>query len=162
MVGGVTFSATPAIVKPKIHYFIAKGSAPWYSSYWKDKKLVTNVDESVSDQATVTCEAITDMYNMFFSLSNLASIDLSNFDTSKVTNMGGMFGLCSNLTLLDLSGFDTSKVTNMSFMFYSCSNLTTIKGIIDMKSCKSYHNMFDGCTNLKDVNIINPPSDLRC
>ena len=159
MGGGVTISASPAIIIPKIHYYIAKGSSPWYSSYWKDKKLVTNVDESISGQATVTCEAITDMYYMFFSLSNLTSIDLSNFDTSNVTVMANMFALCPNLTTIDLSGFDTSKVTNMSFMFYNCSNLTTIKGAIDMKHCESYHNMFDGCTKLKDVNIINPPAN---
>ena len=160
MGGGVTISVSPAIIAPKIHYFIVKGSAPWYSSYWKDKKLVTNVDESVSGQATVTCEAITDMYYMFFNLSNLTSIDLSNFDTSNVTVMQSMFAFCPNLTTIDLSGFDTSKVTNMSFMFYNCSNLTTIKGTIDMEHCGSYHNMFDGCTKLKDVNIINPPADL--
>ncbi len=160
MGGGVTFSVSPAIIAPKIHYFIVKGSAPWYSSYWKDKKLVTNVNESVSGQATVTCEAITDMLYMFFNLSNLTSIDLSNFDTSNVTVMQSMFALCPNLTTIDLSGFDTSKVTNMSFMFYNCSNLTTIKGTIDMEHCRSYHNMFDGCTKLKDVNIINPPADL--
>lgn len=28
MGGGVVFSASPAIIIPKIHYFIAKGSAP--------------------------------------------------------------------------------------------------------------------------------------
>ena len=160
MGGGVTISASPAIIAPKIHYFIVKGEVPWYSSYWKDKKLVTNIDESVSGQATVTCNTITDMYYMFFNLSNIASIDLSNFDTSNVTNMADMFALCPNLTTIDLSGFDTSKVTNMSFMFYNCSNLTTIKGTIDMTHCVSYHNMFDGCTKLKDVNIKNPPADL--
>ena len=96
---------------------------------------------------------------MFSNLPNLTQIDLSNFDTSNITFMPDMFGLCPNLTTIDLSGFDTSKVTNMSFMFYNCSNLTTIKGAIDMKHCESYHNMFDGCTKLKDVNIINPPAN---
>lgn len=75
--------------------------------------------------------------------------------------MADMFSLCSNLVTIDLSGFDTSKVTNMNFMFYNCSNLTTIKGIIDMKNCKNYYNMFDGCTNLKDVNIMNPPANFN-
>nr|DAG40454.1 MAG TPA: protein of unknown function DUF285 [Caudoviricetes sp.] len=75
-------------------------------------------------------------------------------------DMSWMFAWCTNLTTIDLSGFDTSKVTNMGRMFYHCYNLTTIKGTIDMEHCGNYHNMFDGCTKLKDVNIINPPADL--
>lgn len=68
-----------------------------------------------------------------------------------------MFGSCSNLISLNVSNFDTSKVYNMSYMFYNCSNLTSIKGIIDMKSCRDYHGMFKNCTKLTGVKIKNPP-----
>ena len=85
-------------------------------------------------------------------------LDVSNLDTSKLTNMGYMFSDCSNLTTLDLSNFDTSKVTDMSDMFRSCYNLTTIKGVIDMKSCANYKDMFDRCPKLRDVKIKNPPA----
>ena len=44
-------------------------------------------------------------------------------------------------------------------MFINCSNLTTIKGVIDMKSCKYfYEDMFHNCPKLRDVKIKNPPS----
>ena len=54
---------------------------------------------------------------MFSGMSNLTTLDLSNFDTSKVTDMCYMFSGMSKLTTLDLSSFDTSKVTDMSSMF---------------------------------------------
>ena len=59
-------------------------------------------------------------------MSNLATLNLSNFDTSQVTNMSYMFAGVSNLATLNLSNFDTSKVTNMGYMFAGMRNLTTL------------------------------------
>ena len=174
-------NATPAA---KAQIYVAKGSTPWYYSNWKDKTHVVNVDESTSGQATVTCDGkVTNMNHMFYFCSNLTSLDLSNFDTSKVTdmaymfnscrslttldssnfntskvtNMYAMFEYCSSLTSLDLSNFDTSKVKDMGYMFRYCSSLTSIKGMIDLKSCESYVDMFYNCSKLRDVKIKNPP-----
>ena len=61
---------------------------------------------------------VTNMRYMFNGMSNLTTLDLSNFDTSKVTDMQSMFNHMSNLTTLDLSNFNTSKVTDMNYMFY--------------------------------------------
>ena len=72
--------------------------------------------------------------------------------------MNYMFLWCHDITSLDLSSFNTSNVTEMSEMFSSCYNLTTIKGVIDMKSCTKYTDMFKGCTKLKGVKIKNPPA----
>ena len=44
-------------------------------------------------------------------------------------------------------------------MFNNCYNLTTIKGVIDMKSCTDYKDMFNNCTKLSGVKIKNPPTD---
>ena len=173
-------------IKPKPQVFVAKGCfSPWYSSeYWRDKYHVTNIDESIPCQATVTCKGVTDMSSMFNTCSKLTSIDLSNFDTSKVVDMSwmldycdkltsidlsnfdtsnvyttyAMFSECHSLTSLDLSSFDTSKVINMSYMFDSCPRLTTIKGVIDMKSCEYCGNMFTNCPKLTGVRIKNPPA----
>ena len=98
---------------------------------------------------------------MFSKCTSLASLDVTNFDTSKVEDMGYMFYNCSKLTSLDLSNFDTSNVENMLSIFDGCSNLTTIKGVIDMKSCKWYSDMFMNCTKLKGVKIKNPPADFE-
>ena len=58
-----------------------------------------------------------DSGEMFLAMSNLTSLDLSDFDTSQVTRMDYMFYGMSSLTTLDLSNFDTSNVTRMPFMF---------------------------------------------
>ena len=203
----MTINANPA---SKAQIYIAKGSAPWYYSKWIDASHIIKTDETISGQATVTCEGvtsmnsmfedchsltslnlsnfdtskITDMNHMFYSCRNLtlldisnfntskvtdmaymfnycrslASIDVSSFNTSNVTNMYAMFEYCSNLTSLDLSNFDTSNATDMGYMFRYCSSLTSIKGMIDMKHCESYVDMFYDCPKLRDVKIKNPPS----
>lgn len=167
----------------KSQIFIVKGSNPWFSARWVDKDKVISIDESISGQATVTCEGVTNMNSMFDTCINLSSIDLSTFDTTDVTNMGDMFNSCLNLTSLDLSNFDTSSVWNMKRMFYNCPYITsldissfntsnvidmgdmfafciklaTIKGIIDMKSCKKCTYIFYQCPKLTDIIVKNPP-----
>lgn len=171
----------------KEQVYVAKGNAPWYSKYWLDGHHVINIDEHVSDQATVTCDGsastktmfavccdltsidlssfdtseVTTMGHMFEECNGLTKLNLSNFDTSKVTDMRWMFNNCCNLTTLDLSSFDTSKVKYMNAMFWGCTSLTTIKGVIDMKSCEYYGCMFLNCFKLKDVKIKNPPPDFE-
>ena len=104
---------------------------------------------------------VTNMSFMFFNCHGLTSLDLSSFNTSNVDDMECMFGDCTSITALDLSNFDTSKVKNMSYMFKNCYNLTTIKGVIDMKSCKWCTDMFKNCPKLKDVKIKNPPTEFN-
>ena len=67
-----------------------------------------------------------DARSMFYWMSNLTSLDLSNFDTSKVTNMQGVFEHMRNLTALNLSNFNTSKVTDMNSMFHDMFKLTSL------------------------------------
>ena len=196
----------------KSQVFVAKSdklSNPWYNNIWKEKDKVAKADKFVIDQ--VTCKDVTDMRWMFQDCSDLISLDLSAFDTSKVTDMHSMFQGCHNLTSLDISNFNTSNVRDMSIMFYGCSsltsldlssfdtsnvtemmgmfydcsslttldlssfdtsnvitmwrmfcncyNLTTIKGVIDMKSCTGYMNIFNNCTKLSGIKIKNPPAD---
>ena len=113
------------------------------------------------DLSNFDTSKVDDMSYMFSDCENLITLDLSSFDTSNVTAMHNMFDSCSKLTSVDISNFDTSNVTKMWKMFYGCSNLTTIKGIIDMKSCEDYEDMFYNCPKLKDVKIKNPPADFE-
>ena len=114
---------------------------------------LTNLDVSNWDTSSVT-----NMSNMFAECNSLTTLDVSNWNTTNVTNMSGMFEFCNALTTLDTSDWDTSNVTNMRYMFRYCSSLTTITGVIDMKSCNSYDNMFTGCSKLTGVKIKNPPA----
>ena len=78
------------------------------------------------DLSNFDTSKVTNMQGMFEHMSNLTTLNLSNFNTSNVTDMGGMFRGMSNLTTLNLSGFNTSNVTNMGFMFFSMHSLTTL------------------------------------
>ena len=69
---------------------------------------------------------VTNMSHMFSECTVLASLDFSKFNTENVKEMISMFYSCGNLTSLDLSNFNTAKVMNMSYMFNKCSGLQTI------------------------------------
>ena len=99
----------------------------------------------------------------------IPNVNLTSFVVDNVTDMSNMFKNCftifsiagsisSSNKLLNISGWNTSNVKNFSNMFYGDKYLTTIKGVIDMKSCTSYDNMFYNCTSLTGVKIKNPPS----
>jgi len=86
--------------------------------------------------------------------SNLLTLDLKGFDTSKVTNMDCMFAWCDSLTTLDLSHFDTSKVTSMSGMFSECSSLTNLDlSSFDTLQVTNMSGMFSICSSLKTLNL---------
>ena len=110
------------------------------------------------DVSNFNTSKVTDMHRMFCSCRSLTTLDVSNFNTSNVTDMSSMFWDCNKLTSLDVSKWDTSNVTNMGGMFCYCINLTTITGIIDMKSCTNYNDMFRNCDKLTGVKLKNVPS----
>lgn len=68
---------------------------------------------------------------LFYNLTNLTSIDLSNFKTDGVKEMSYMFGYCIGLTSLYVSeynsatqkGWTTENVTSSSSMFDLCTKL---------------------------------------
>jgi len=127
---------------------------------------------------------IKDMNGFFENCSNVYSIDLSNFDTSKVINMGwmfnechklkeieginkfntnqvtnmkAMFNECNELEYLDLSNFDTSKVNDMGWMFNECHKLKEIKGIneFDTNQVTNMKAMFNECNELEYLDLSN-------
>ena len=97
-----------------------------------------------------------DAHSMFYWMSNLTSLDLSNFDTSKVTNMQGMFEHMSNLTTLNLSNFNTSKVTDMNSMFHDMFKLTSLDlSNFDTSKVTDMGAMFYEMRNLTTINLSN-------
>ena len=94
---------------------------------------------------------VTNMEYLFNSCSKISTLDVSNWDTSKVTNMKFMFNYCNNLLSLDVSSFNTSNVTNMASMFYSCKNITSLDfSSFDTSKVTSIASMLD-CEKLKTV-----------
>ena len=103
---------------------------------------------------------VTNMGQMFNFCLKLTSLDLSTWNTSKVTSMWAMFNSCTSLTTIKINNWDTSKVTNMKKLFSDCTNLTTIEGILDLKSCNDYEDMFLSCNNITSVKVKNLPTDI--
>ena len=97
---------------------------------------------------------VVNMSSMFYGCRSLKELDLSHFDTSKVTDMMAMFDDCSSLTKLDLSKFNTSNVTEMSLMFKGCSNLKELDlSHFDTSKVTGTEGMFDGCSKLVKLNL---------
>ena len=103
---------------------------------------------------------VTNMGQMFNFCLKLTSLDLSAWNTSKVTSMWAMFNSCTSLTTVKINNWDTSKVTNMKKMFSDCTNLTTIEGVLDLKSCNDYEDMFLSCNNITSIKVKNLPTDI--
>ena len=103
---------------------------------------------------------VTNMGQMFNFCLKLTSLDLSMWNTSKVTSMWAMFNSCTSLTTVKINNWDTSKVTNMKKMFSDCTNLTTIEGVLDLKSCNDYEDMFLSCNNITSIKVKNLPTDI--
>ena len=103
---------------------------------------------------------VTNMGQMFNFCLKLTSLDLSTWNTSKVTSMWAMFNSCTSLTTVKINNWDTSKVTNMKKLFSDCTNLTAIEGVLDLKSCNDYEDMFLSCNNITSVKVKNLPTDI--
>ena len=89
---------------------------------------------------------VTNMSNMFNSCNKLKSLYVSNFNTSKVDIMNSMFSYCRSLTSLDLSNFDTPNLTNMDSMFRNCDKLATLNlSGFDFTKVTSFSYMFENC-----------------
>ena len=97
---------------------------------------------------------VTDMSYMFTDCQDLPSLDVSYFNTSKVTDMSHMFAYCPSLLNLDVSHFNTSKVTDMSEMFADCRSLRNLDvSNFDTSQVTDMSYMFQGCTNLTSLDV---------
>ena len=92
--------------------------------------------------------------NMFNGLSNIDSIEFSNFESTNIVEMYSMFNGCSSIKSLDFSHFDTSKVAVMHYIFNGCSSLESIIFGNDFtKSVNNMDSMFRDCSSLESIDL---------
>ncbi len=97
---------------------------------------------------------VTDLSQMFFNTSALTSVSLSGFNTANVTSMAGMFNGASTLASLDLSSFNTTNVTNMGQMFNGASALTALDlSNFNTANVTDMGQMFSGTTHLTTLDL---------
>lgn len=124
-----------------------------------------------------TDEKITSLYNLFYSVTAVTSVDLSNLDLTdiatdnmfngssnitsikfnttksmKLVDVMNMFQGCSSLVSLDLSSFDTSNLKNVRYLFRGCRSLVSLDlSNFDLSKATSYNDMFQNCTSLSTI-----------
>ena len=91
---------------------------------------------------------------MFRNMSNLTSIDISNFKTNNLKTMRGMFRNCTSLTSIDLSNFNTEKLEQIDSLFYNCEKLSYID-ISSFSKSLDYENQVFTDINLYGTIIVN-------
>ncbi len=107
------------------------------------------------DLTNLDSSASTTMGSLFKGCSSLREIKgLNSFSTSSSTYFGGMFNGCTSLASLDLSSFDASKVTYFCQMFYGCSGLTELN-LTGWRTpeARLMVEVFAGCSSLKSLDL---------
>ena len=92
---------------------------------------------------------------MFQNFTNLISIDMSGWDTSRVEKMQWLFENCNSLTELDLSWWDTSKVTTIQSLFNGCTNIKMIKWIenFNTEEVSNMYWVFFNCKSIIELDL---------
>jgi len=115
-------------------------------SYQNNNKIVMKWNTIIK-----SCE------NMFYGLSNITQIDLSNFDFSEVSSMRGMFSGLSKVTKIKFNTKSkTTKNTNLEKIFNGCDLLESLDlSIFDTSLVTNMAYMFHGCYKMKSLNSLN-------
>ena len=99
-------------------------------------------------------ENIDTCYNLFYNCTDIVSIDLSNFDSSKITTMNSMFSGCTSLDSMNLENFNTTSSKNMISMFKNCKSLTSLDlSNFDIKQVTNLNSMFMGCSSIESLDL---------
>ena len=123
--------------------------ADWIDKVAFDRSLIKSIKVT---SGTVYLPA--DSSGLFLNCTNLKTLDLSGFNSSKMTSAFWMFRNCKSLQSLNMSSFDTSKCTNMAGMFEECSSLTSLNLYgFDTSNVEFMSDMFVGCSSLKHLDL---------
>ena len=99
---------------------------------------------------------LNDCSYMFYQITNLIEVDLSNFDASETTTMAYMFADCTNLLSINFDNIKTQNCGDMTGLFMKCESLTYIDvSIFDTSSLSVMGEMFSGCTSLISIEFGN-------
>lgn len=126
-----------------------------YSNYYKNSSGdVVDLDLKYIDFSKVTT------ISSMFSNNSIKSIIIRNMNTSNIRNMSFLFYQVTNLTELDLSDWYTPNVTSVKYMFGLCRNLEIVNiSNFDLTNCSSVSDMFYNCKNLHTLRLDNCSRD---
>jgi len=113
---------------------------------------LTEVEE-INGLTYFDTNATTSMYRMFFGLSGVTELDVTNFVTNSVTNMALMFRDASSLVELDVSNFNTTGVTDMREMFRGTSIEVLDLSGFDTGNVMNMNHMFTALHTLRELTL---------
>lgn len=92
---------------------------------------------------------------LFYDVSSLRVIDVSNFDASEILSAYRMCSGATQLTnIIGLENLSFSKLKNLSYAFYECANLEYINAICFEKSpLRDCSYLFDTCSSISIDNL---------
>lgn len=88
--------------------------------------IVNKSDAKNVDLTMISPKNETSLKYLFKGNTNIAHINVSNWDTSNITSLAFTFATMSNLESVNLADWDVSNVTNFSAMFDDSDKLKTI------------------------------------
>ena len=89
----------------------------------------TNISEWVTSSVTNMSYMFAGEYGKnptTYTYNKVASLDLSNWNTSSVILFNNMFDYCNRLTSMNISNFNFASATDISRMFDRCESITSI------------------------------------
>ncbi len=133
----------------------------WDLSLAQDKSIIgylTSTTEADKYDMTIVADgkinAPINANYLFGNMTNLKSIDFTNFETYGTKSINQMFVHDENLESLDLSGFDASAIDNMWNTFNGCNNLKNINFKNWNPKITSWGSTFLECQSLEELDLI--------
>lgn len=112
----------------------------------------------LTDVKNLDVRSMSSLSLAFQNCTNLKSVSIKN--TQKLTSLTRLFYGCSSLESFEIE--DTSKVQLIDYLCWGCTSLETAPEMnlsnlssINNSACQ---NVFNGCTNLKNVPVYNIPN----
>ncbi len=134
----------------------------WDLSFAGDKSIIgylTKTSEKDRYDMTIAADGVIsapkDSKYLFADLTNLKSIDFTNFDTSRTIIISAMFKGDSSLETLDLSMLDSSRIYMMWNTFAGCSKLKSINFNNWSPKITSWGSTFSNCQSLTELDLSN-------
>ena len=124
---------------------------PTFNSEFTDYTYATEVGYDKNTRKVYTFE--TDFTSM--NMRSTALVDVFYLNTKSMSSQSGFFSGASNLETVDLTGWDSSRISSFTTFFKNCSKLRTITGIndIDTSSVTTLYQMFDNCSSLETLDL---------
>jgi len=133
----------------------------WDLSYLNDESVKGYLTPAEDDRYNLVIAANGTIYapgfskGLFKGLTNLKSIDFTNFSTDGAISIDTMFQNDSSLTSLDLSSFNTDNIITMYYTFAGCTNLKNLNLDGWHPILGGVGGAFNGCSNLESLDLNN-------